>query len=331
MDFGVILARILDRPRVVGVRRGLDIYGRAAGGLLANGLAFSALFAAIPTTLLVLGVGGWIASGNPAATERLARALTDAFPPLADLIEGAVTALGRGAALTSLIGVVGVIWTVSQLYGALDVAFARIFAGSPERDIVRRTARGLLVVGLIGAAIVGFVVLVSLAHLIDAVAPTEVPIATLVVGMMRSLPFLAVLAVVALLATYRMLPPMAPRWRSALVPAIVVGIAIIGLSQAFMALVPRLVGVAALAGSLASAFIALAWLSFTFQALLYGAAWVRVRDEIADRAASAALERPAATAEPGVGGERQAAVDAGLDPTDDGLAGIERRGDDLTG
>ena len=50
-----------------------------------------------------------------------------------------------------------------------------------------------------------------------------------------------------------------------------------------MLLVPRLVGVAALAGSLASAFIALAWLSFTFQALLYGAAWVRVRDELADR------------------------------------------------
>ena len=51
------------------------------------------------------------------------------------------------------------------------------------------------------------------------------------------------------------------------------------LSQIFTFLVPRLVGVAALAGSLASAFIALAWLSFTFQALLYGAAWVRVRDE----------------------------------------------------
>ena len=45
---------------------------------------------------------------------------------------------------------------------------------------------------------------------------------------------------------------------------------IVVLSQVFVALVPRLVGVAALAGSLASAFIALAWLSFTFQALLYG-------------------------------------------------------------
>ena len=66
---------------------------------------------------------------------------------------------------------------------------------------------------------------------------------------------------------------------------------------------PRLVGVAALAGSLASAFIALAWLSFTFQALLYGAAWVRVRDAERARGRSAGLGGPAAPAEPGGGGE----------------------------
>ena len=105
----------------------------------------------------------------------MANALIQAFPPLAELINGAVEAMSRGAALTSLIGVVGVIWTVSQLYGALDVAFARIFAEAPERDMVRRTARGFLVVVLIGGAIVAFVVLVSLAGLIDAFLPGQMP------------------------------------------------------------------------------------------------------------------------------------------------------------
>ena len=303
MDPAALLARVLDRPRVAEVMRVLDIYGRAAGGLLANGLAFASLFAAIPTTLLVLGVGGWVAAGNRAASERLARALTDAFPPLSDIINGAVDALGKGAALTSVIGIVGVIWTVSQLYGALDVAFARIFAEAPERDVLRRTARGLLVVVLIGVAIVAFVALVSFAGFIDALVPTEVPMARFTISVVRSVPFLAGMAGILVLVTYRQLPPTAPRWRSVLLPAIVVGIAIVVLSQIFMALVPRLVGVAALAGSLASAFIALAWLSFTFQALLYGAAWVRVRDEAADRAGSAGLGRSAPTAEPGGGGE----------------------------
>ena len=303
MDPAAILARVLSQPQVAKVMRVLDIYGRAAGGLLANGLAFSALFAAIPTTLLVLGVGGWITSGNPEAAARLANALTEAFPPLAELIDGAVEAMRQGAALTSLLGVIGVIWTVSQLYGALDVAFARIHAGSPERDVVKRTARGLLVVVLIGLAIVAFVVLVSFAGLIDALVPGEVPLARLAISVVRSIPFLAAVAAVVVLLTYHELPPVAPRWRSALVPAIVVGIVIVLLSQVFIALVPMLVGVAALAGSVASAFIALAWLSFTFQALLYGAAWVRVRDESADDPGSGGLRSPAAAAEPGGGGK----------------------------
>ena len=303
MDPAAILSRVLDQPQVAKVMRVLDIYGRAAGGLLANGLAFSALFAAIPTTLLILGVGGWITSGNPEASARLSNALIEAFPPLTDLINGAVDAISQGAALTSLIGVVGVIWTVSQLYGALDVAFARIFAEAPERDMVKRTARGLLVVVMIGVAIIGFVVLVSLAGLIDVLVPGEVPVASLFISVVRSVPFLAAIAAVVVLFTYHELPPTAPRWRSALVPAIVVGIAIVLLSQLFVALVPFLVGVAALAGSVASAFVALAWLSFTFQALLYGAAWVRVREEQADRAESGGLGSPAAPAEPGGGGE----------------------------
>jgi YihY family inner membrane protein len=284
------------------IRQVLDIYGRAAGGLLANGLAFAALFASIPATLLVLGVGGWITAGNAVARDRLANALKEAFPPLSDLINGAVNAVSQGAAVTSIIGIVGVVWTVSQFYGALDVAFARIFAGAPERDIVQRTARGLLVVLLIGGAIVLFVVLVSTATFLDALVPGDVPVAGFIVAVLRSALFLMVLAIVITLAMYRLLPPSAPRWRSVVVPAVVVGIASVVLSQVFTALVPRLVGVAALAGSLASAFIALAWLSFTFQAVLYGAAWVRVRDDAAD-AGSGRLGSPAATAEPGGGGE----------------------------
>jgi uncharacterized BrkB/YihY/UPF0761 family membrane protein len=163
-----------------------------------------------------------------------------------------------------------------------------------------------MVVALIGIAIVTFVILVSFASYVDALVPTQVPVASAIVGVLRSAPFLMLLAVGVVLAAYHFLPPVAPRWRSALIPAIVVGIAVVILSQVFMLLVPRLVGVAALAGSLASAFIALAWLSFTFQAILYGAAWVRVRDELADRAKaaeSADLRSPAPAAEPGGRGE----------------------------
>ena len=151
----------------------LDVYGRAAGGLLSNGLAFSALFAAIPTTLLVLGLTGLIVSDQTVRI-RVSLALVRAFPPLTELIESALDALTRGAGLTSLVATVGVIWTVSQFYGAVDVAFARIFSDTPERDIVRRTARGFIVVALIGALIVAFIVVAGVASALDALAAEQV-------------------------------------------------------------------------------------------------------------------------------------------------------------
>jgi YihY family inner membrane protein len=296
-----VLERVLDEPRVARARAVLDIYGAAAGGLLANGLAFSSLFAAIPASLLVVGLAGVI-SGDPTVRASVVDVLSTAFPPLADLIEGSLDALTAGAAFTSVLGILGLTWTVSQLYGALDVAFARIFSIDPERDIVRRTARGFLVVGILVVAIVGFIVISGISAALDAIGP-GLPFVGQISDIAGSLPVLALLSVGATVIVYRVLPPRPPAWRAILVPAVIVGLAIVVLSQIFTFLVPRLVGVAALAGSLASAFVALAWLSFGFQALLYGAAWVRVRDRGVGVDASTGLRGAASTAESGRRGE----------------------------
>jgi len=69
MDPAAVLERFLGRSKVARIVAILDTYGKAPGGLLANGLAFSALFAAIPTLLLALGLAGWIA-GDPAVVQR---------------------------------------------------------------------------------------------------------------------------------------------------------------------------------------------------------------------------------------------------------------------
>jgi YihY family inner membrane protein len=301
MDPAAILARVLDEPRVAYVRAVLDAYGRAAGGLLSNGLAFSALFATIPTALVTLGLAGVLA-GDPETQAALAEALAEAFPPLSELIEGAMVALVEGAAVTSIIGVIGLVWTVSQFYVALDVAFSRVFADEPERDPIRRTARGLLAVAALLGIVVAVIVVGSLLAAWGALAPAVSPVPADLATRLTSWPALIVIASFVVMVAYRILPPHAPTWRVLWLPAVVIGVVIVVLSQIFVFLAPRLVGVAALAGSLATAFIALAWLSFTFQALLYGAAWVRVR---ADRSGGrgSALAGTAAAAEPRGGGE----------------------------
>lgn len=304
MDPAAILKRVLDRPIVVLVRNVLDVYGRAPGGLLANGLAFAALFAAFPIVLLVLGVAG-LAVDDPDAQSVLADALKRLFPPLAEFVDQALATLTAGATAASILGLIGVIWAVSQFYVTLDRAFSRIFADRIERDGLRRTVRGFLWVVLLIVGVVGLIVAGVLSTAVGSMFPEAPDIVRTVRDALGGWPMLFTLGVAVIAVVYRTVPPTGPAWRAIWLPAVIVGIAVVALSQAFLLLAPLLVNAAALAGSLATAFIALAWLSFTFQALLYGAAWVRVRDEArsAGPAGGSALAGPAAPAEPGGGGQ----------------------------
>jgi membrane protein len=302
MDPAKVLEGFLDEPRVAEVRRVLDVYGRAPGGLLANGLAFTALFSVVPIALVTLGVAGLIVD-DPTVQQQLAEALGAILPPLRDLVDQALVSMAQGAALTSIIGVLGLIWTVSQFYVTIDVALARIFTDRTERDVLRRTARGFVwVIGLVGV-VIALIVGGSLAAAAEALLPTTSTALTAFGRIVTSPPVVILVTVGVVLAIYVIVPPRPPSLRAAAVPAILAGLGIYLLSQLFLFAAPRIVGVAALAGPLATAFIALAWLSFSFQILLVGAAWVRVRDDAASGTVGSALPSPAAPAEPGIGGE----------------------------
>jgi YihY family inner membrane protein len=278
MKVPAVLERILDRPAVVVLRDVLDIYRLAPGALLANGLAFATLFAVVPIALVTLGVAGLLVK-DPAVQQQLAAALSSLVPPLQELIQAALEAMAQGAAVTGIIGVIGLIWTVSQFYVTLDIAFSRIFTDRPERDLFKRTARGFMwVVGLIGV-VIALIVATSLAAAAEALLPTTSPLLTGFGHVMSSPPMVAVITIVVVLLVYQVVPPRRPALRASILPAVLAGLVIFVLGQVFLFAAPRIVGVAALAGPLATAFIALAWLSFSYQALLYGAAWVRVRDD----------------------------------------------------
>ena len=278
MELPAVITRLLDRPSIVTIRSVLDVYGRAPGTLLANGLAFTALFSIVPIALVTLGVAGLLVK-DAAVQQQLAAALGSIVPPLSDLIQEALVAMTQGAAVSSIVGIGGLIWTVSQFYVTLDVAFSRIFTNEPERDVLRRTARGFIwVVGLIGV-VIALIVAGSLAAAAEALLPTTSTALTAFGRVVSSPPVVVLITIAVVLIVYRVLPPQVPSLRAAVPPAIGAGLAIFALAQVFLFAAERIVGIAALTGPLATAFIALAWLSFSFQALLYGAAWVSVRDD----------------------------------------------------
>jgi membrane protein len=277
LDPRAILADLLRREPFLTGRAIADVYGQAPGGLLANGLAFAALFTVVPVALVTLGIAGLLVD-DPTVQSQLAVAIGAAIPPLRSLVDDALASMSSGAQLTSALGFAGLLWTVSRFYVTLDVAFSRIFTESHERDFVRRNARSFVwVVGLVGV-VTALIVAGSLAAAAEVLLPTSTS-ALLAFGRVVSSPPVVIAFGIAIVSiVYRVVPPSAPSWRALLPAAVVTGVAIVILSQVFLFVAPRIVGAAAVAGSLAAAFIALAWLSFTFQLLLLGAAWARIRD-----------------------------------------------------
>lgn len=263
---------------VVAARRVLDRYDAAAGGLLAGGLAYAALFAIAPAVLLIAGVVGLVVA-DPAARQDLIETVVGVLPPMRELIEVVLTEVTRDAAPISIIGAAVLVWGTSRFVVAFQGAIARVMGGDRRRGLLASNLVALgAVVLMIGAILLSSVLSGIVAFLEAGQAIGVIPFfgdaLALTLGL---LPVVATMAAVILV--YRVVPVPAPRWGAVVVPGLTVGLALTILARLFAFLAPRLIGAAALLGTLATVFAALAWLALSFQALLLGAAWVKDRVE----------------------------------------------------
>ncbi|HUR15733.1 MAG TPA: YhjD/YihY/BrkB family envelope integrity protein, partial [Candidatus Limnocylindrales bacterium] len=74
-----------------------------------------------------------------------------------------------------------------------------------------------------------------------------------------------------------LVPAKSPSLRAAVPPAIAAGVGIGLLTMLFSALTPWLIGGLLAFGVIATVFGALIWLSLSYQILLFGGAWARLR------------------------------------------------------
>ena len=137
-----IAARLGGVPAVRLLAAVFDTYDQAGGGLVAGGLANSALFALLPGLLLVLSVFGLVVT-DPADPGAARRRDLDRHPAARGLRGDRPEAgLGRGRA-GGIIAVIGLVWASSRFYSALDYAIARIFRQAKTRNEIVRTVRGV--------------------------------------------------------------------------------------------------------------------------------------------------------------------------------------------
>ena len=267
---------MLGQPAVAAAMRVLDRYNAAAAGLLAAGLAYTALFAIVPGVLLLAGVVGLLYS-DPAEQARVVSVISSVLPPMRDLIEAVLTEATKGAGPVSIVGAVILIWGTSRFVVAFQDAIARVMGGDRRRGILASNLTAFAAVVLMIGAIIASTVLGGVLDFVQAGAQIGVlrvlgAILSLALGV---LPIVATIGAVA--GVYRFVPVPSPPWRAVIVPGITIGLVLSGLARVFIFIAPRLIGAAAFLGTLATVFAALAWLGLSFQAILFGAAWVRER------------------------------------------------------
>ena len=284
------MIRRLDQPAPAALRRVLDRYGAARGSLLAGGLAYAALFAIVSGVLLLAGVVGLVV-GVPAERARVVETIAGVLPPMREFIEVVLGEAARDAAPVSIVGAVALIWGASRFAIAFEDAVALVMRGDRRRSVVTRNLAALAAVVLLIGVIFASAILSGVVAFIEAGEALGVlrligDAAAIALGL---LPIAATIAVTILV--YRIVPTPAPPWNAVIVPGVVVALALAALARAFVFVAPRLLGATALLGSLATAFAALLWLGLSFQAILFGVAWVRERFD--PTAASGADSPPA--------------------------------------
>ena len=251
----------------------VNIAGGVGAPLFASALAYSTMFALIPIALLMGGVLGWLVE-DPIQRQQLLNQLISYFPPLEDFFKASLEGLVAARGALSVIGLVGLIWGASSFYGGLDDVMRRIFAGGHIRGQFDRRLRGIVTILGLVAVVVGSVFLSSVWALTGrlvgdaAVWSYVVPILSLV------------FFVFVVLAIYKFVPTAPPSLRAATPPAIVAGLGIGLLTNLFGVLAPLLLGGLTGLGVFATVFAVLIWLNFSYQMLLYGAAWARLRRDL---------------------------------------------------
>jgi membrane protein len=290
---------IMRMPPVLAVMDVMRTYDRGGGGMLAGALAYFGFFTLVPALLLFVGLLGVLVE-DPELRQQLIRSLVDQLDPVRDVAAEVIDRLADSGRTGTVIGVLGLLWGASGFYGALQGAMERMFPGPSSRDFVQTRLRGVIaVVVVLGVLLLAVLLVFALPFLgqwfdarcsalsgldlplVDSACDIDIVQLSGVVGIAGAVG----IAFLAVLMVYVIVPPDGPSLRQALWPAVIVGI-IIGLfTSLFGWVAPLLVRQWLTLGIVGSVFISLIWFNLVFQALVYGAAFARLRRD-RDRARS---------------------------------------------
>jgi uncharacterized BrkB/YihY/UPF0761 family membrane protein len=294
---GAVQRNLRRHPLVMGVLDVMRTYDRGGGGMLAAALAYFAFFTVVPSLLLFVSLLGVLIEDR-SLRDQLISSLVDQLDPISDVATVVIDGLADGGRTGTVIGVLGLLWGASGFYGALQSAMSRMFPGPGYRGFLQTRVRGILTVVLIlGGMLAAVMLIFALPFLNQWLVARCAEMDGLAVALLEqacAADFGSISAIAAILATmvvaglaalivYVVIPPDGASLRQAFLPAALVGMAVGLFTSLFGVIAPLLVRQWLTLGIVGSVFISLVWFNLVFQALIYGAAMARLRRD-SDRA-----------------------------------------------
>ena len=229
----------------------------------------------MPAVLLLAGVVG-IVIPDAATRTAIVDFVAGVLPPLRELMSTILREASRDAGSITVLGLVALVWGASRFVIAFDGAMTRVTGRSARSGVVRRNADAIVsVLLLIGAIVLAALVGTVLALIEAGVGGRDGPVGAAIRLGLSAVP--PIVTCGAMILVYRTVPQPRPAWRATAGPGLVAGLVLTLLGWAFLFAAPRLIGAAALLGTLAAVFVALAWLGLSFQVILLGGAWMADR------------------------------------------------------
>ena len=258
----------------------------------AGSMAYFAVLSLV--NLLILGVVVTsVVVGEGAARqfviERTVQALPLATTEVAALIDGAVQVRGG----VTVVALVLLLWSALGVFGAVSGGVARVFSSAPRRTFWRERLVGVILLAATGAVALASVILGLGTQLIQDTVQAQLhfpgtAIVVAIVGFVVPL----VLAFLAFLVIYRIVPTRPISWGDAIAGATVAGVLWTILRIGFTFFATRIARYDTVFGPIGTAVSLLVFLYFSSVLLLLGAEVAHASAREPSGRAASALDRP---------------------------------------
>lgn len=264
--------------------------------LHAGNFAYSAFLAIFPLILLAVSIVGFLFNYDPATLQKFIDLLKSSVPDMQVTIPNAVDTMVKWRGVVGVLGLVGLLWSVSRIAYALNRGFGEIWQGE-RRSLIRKKVLAfvvmliVMVVGLIGLGVT-FASSQLLAWINHQVGPILSGLC-FVLGLI-----LSPLATILIFATlYRTIPVKRPGWKEIIWGALTAALILDALEYLLSFYFTRISKTQALFGPLGIVAGIVLWLYFVGIMILLGAEIVgalQQRWATDDSAPVATEESPAA-------------------------------------